>query len=1155
MVVRRSARYALWVTLMVTGALILTVGIFVFRAMTGPVSLGLLTPRLEAMINEGLKDIQLRFGDSVIEWSEGRSVAHLQFIDVEALDRKGNVIARVPRANVSLSGPALLNGEAAPTRVELIGASALIVRRADGGVQLGLQVDDTEKPSEATTSEGVSKAMLEAMLKPNPDDALSRNLTRFAVRDAKLTIFDQETKSYWTAEKGALTFDRKPGGVVVSVTAPLRLADKSTWVFTAAAHYKNGTEKVALEAAFNPVRLSLLSASGAGLKALNGINIPVKGNASCDLSMSGQLGQCKLHLNAGAGTLKLPALKKEPLEFKHADLTVNVDFPNKRYAIETAKWQGKTIRGQIGGEGVFEFAPDGALANLTADWTAKDVSVDAPNVFDGSLALETANLRANFNAASGRLTIEEILAKRGDFVLTLAGELQDNPVSMGVVLNGGFKQLTVSELKRLWPSGAAPGARDWISENVHEGLVREGTVAVNIPAGAAPEFVADEMMNIAFSIEGMRVTYLNGLPDVTNAKGSATLLGDTFKAEIAEAKIGTVQIKGGTVTIPELHSTNNVGTVTATASGPTKDLLLIIDKPRLGYPTRYGIKAAEAGGTAEVQFSIGVPMLKEVKTEDIAIDVAAELKDIRLPVKEDMKITGGTFAINLDTKGMKAHGAVFVNQAPMGFTWTEDFTGTAPIGTRIDVTSTLNDAQRDSLGLGTSGYIEGKTKIIASFVGRGGKFTKAKLDANLETARLAIPELGWAKPEDANATLKADIVFKPEGGVEIANIDLQGQGVKAAGRVLMRGTEIAEADFTKILLGTRNDFAVTYRAQEDGPMFIDAKGRVIDAGGLFDGDDDEDAPKPKKDEKQRKRPLYIKASFDTAYLQGDVAYTGLKLDYGDDGQRLTSFKIDAGPDASKIRGELTRAPDNSRHLKFQTGDAGRFVKGVTGFRSLIGGDLTLNVDLSPLPRIGVAPSRAETAFDGTLKIENFTIVDQPFFARLLSAGSFTGLGDLLRGEGVTFTKLEQPFQGRGDRLTLTNGRAAGPSIGLTTQGTIDRDTDKIDLNGTIVPLYGLNSMFEDIPLIGDILQSRKGEGIFGVTYGVSGEVNELRVAVNPISMLAPGFLRQVFQMGPTPQAEAPMMPAPAPTITAPAQPPQPARPEAQNALTPTTKTN
>ena len=202
--VRRSAKIALRVGAVALGVLLIASAIFVWRAMTGPVSLGLLTPRLEAMINSGLKDFQLRFGDSIIEWSESRDIAFLQFVDVEALDRNGAVIARVPRAKLTLSGPALLNGEVAPTNVELVGASALMVRRADGGVQLGFQVDGAkaEKPKADASSEGMTKAILSAMLAPKPTDSLSRYLKRFAVTDAKLTIFDEGTRSYWSAEIG-----------------------------------------------------------------------------------------------------------------------------------------------------------------------------------------------------------------------------------------------------------------------------------------------------------------------------------------------------------------------------------------------------------------------------------------------------------------------------------------------------------------------------------------------------------------------------------------------------------------------------------------------------------------------------------------------------------------------------------------------------------------------------------------------------------------------------------------------------------------------------------------------------------------------------------------------------------------------------------------
>ena len=99
--VRRSASIALRIAAIAFGVLVVVAGFFAWRIFSGgPVSLSLLNSRLEAMINSGLKGVQLSIGDSVIEWSKDNKLAHLQFIDVEAVDGTGNVIARVPRANV-----------------------------------------------------------------------------------------------------------------------------------------------------------------------------------------------------------------------------------------------------------------------------------------------------------------------------------------------------------------------------------------------------------------------------------------------------------------------------------------------------------------------------------------------------------------------------------------------------------------------------------------------------------------------------------------------------------------------------------------------------------------------------------------------------------------------------------------------------------------------------------------------------------------------------------------------------------------------------------------------------------------------------------------------------------------------------------------------
>jgi hypothetical protein len=110
------------------------------------------------------------------------------------------------------------------------------------------------------------------------------------------------------------------------------------------------------------------------------------------------------------------------------------------------------------------------------------------------------------------------------------------------------------------------------------------------------------------------------------------------------------------------------------------------------------------------------------------------------------------------------------------------------------------------------------------------------------------------------------------------------------------------------------------------------------------------------------------------------------------------------------------------------------------------------------------------------------------------------------------------------KIKLTEARAWGPSMGLTADGTIDQTNDTMVLTGTLVPAYAINSVLGNIPLLGQLLVGRKGEGVFGVTYRMSGPISEPNIEINPLSALTPGFLRRIFEFGdkpPAPGAEPP----------------------------------
>ena len=146
------------------------------------------------------------------------------------------------------------------------------------------------------------------------------------------------------------------------------------------------------------------------------------------------------------------------------------------------------------------------------------------------------------------------------------------------------------------------------------------------------------------------------------------------------------------------------------------------------------------------------------------------------------------------------------------------------------------------------------------------------------------------------------------------------------------------------------------------------------------------------------------------------------------------------------------------------------------------------------------------------------MVNQSFLDRIFSAGSLTGVGDLLGGSGITVDKLDVPFSSKNEVISIKDSIFSGPAVGGTIDGYVDRPNNQVALKGAIAPAYGINSIVSNIPLLGDVLASKKGEGIIGVaTYSATGNADEPNISVNPLSALAPGILRRIFQ-GPMPNA-------------------------------------
>jgi hypothetical protein len=135
-------------------------------------------------------------------------------------------------------------------------------------------------------------------------------------------------------------------------------------------------------------------------------------------------------------------------------------------------------------------------------------------------------------------------------------------------------------------------------------------------------------------------------------------------------------------------------------------------------------------------------------------------------------------------------------------------------------------------------------------------------------------------------------------------------------------------------------------------------------------------------------------------------------------------------------------------------------------------------------------------------------------AQILSGLSVVGALEQMQGAGIRFTDLRADFRLSRDAAVIDAASAAGPAIGVSLDGAVDFARRSMDLQGVVSPIFFLNRAGS--------FMTRRGEGLIGVSYSVTGPFDGPRVAVNPLSVLTPGFLREMFRR------DRARMPEPAP---------------------------
>ena len=390
------------------------------------------------------------------------------------------------------------------------------------------------------------------------------------------------------------------------------------------------------------------------------------------------------------------------------------------------------------------------------------------------------------------------------------------------------------------------------------------------------------------------------------------------------------------------------------------------------------------------------------------------------------------------------------------------------------------------------------------------KASAGRIDFDFARADLSMSHTDWRKPTGQAAMLSVDFVANGDGPVRLARISGQGPSmdIEGSGQLAANG-QIALLDLTRTRLNGLIDAAVRMTHDAQGENLV-IKGKWLDVRRMIA--DLTDNPAGSGGANAASEPMRVEADVEGLRFSDGLPLrsTSIRGVWGAPAQRrLDVTAILSG--GAKVWGRLYPANGGTAVLA-QTGDAGEAAQTLFNITTLRGGTATINGKL------------VEGGADLNLEMKNVRMVKAPTMREILTEASLKSVNETLNTEGVLFTTVVAPVKLRDHRLLVGESRATGPSLGVTAKGVADLQKGTLDFEGTMAPVYGLNAAIGHVPVIGQILTSRKGEGVVGLAYRAKGPFDKPQISVNPLSLMTPGILRRLFE-GSTP-SQAPTAPPP-----------------------------
>jgi hypothetical protein len=1128
-----------------------------------PVSMSFLVPPIEKAVNLTLSGHRFDIGNAVLRRSGSWLGIEFRLTDVRLLDDTNSPVIESPFASADVNLRALLLGRFAASHIDLIGPRLYLQYSEERGLALAFadpreSKDDLEHGAKADPqafARGADRQVQNSPsaapdLRPQIQDGVidrtrgravsmthalndlfsktrrgqSAYLKSFGIQDA-LVYFDQGDRiTSWTipAAEIALKHDGADSAADghISIQAP---GGVFKLMFSASQSRRSG--QLALSLTTQDLVPRAFSAEFPGLRLLKLLDMPVSVSADMNLAGNGDILGATMHATLKEGHFYAPWNQTHPAQIDHGELKLS--YSREQGLIQLSESEISWGESRVELNGVLQRQREtGFWAFLLG---SEDLALGAEQYGLPVIPLDRMQAQGRYDPARGAIELDRFLLQAADAHIVLAGNIVQGRTSPAIRLTGRVSPMPIAFFKLIWPKFIAHGARDWIGYRVPAGRIAGGELNVDIPANLLASLesgghLPPEAVDFRLALENLQIHYITDLPPMHVPRGTAHVAGQRFffnvpSAQVSAAPGETVNFSDGQFIVGDLRPVIPRGEIHFKSEAGAGAVLKLLDHPKLGYVSALQMPIPEVSAKVASTFSIAMPLIQGLKFKDMKLNGRSQLTNTRATgLPGGFGVHGGSLDFNVTEKAIEARGELKMNGFPVLVAWQRIFDAPAGRQPPLRLRTVLDEKARSELGLHVEHLLRGGAPAELTVNFRAEQKPQLRFEFNLSDADILMASLGWRKPPGQRAVLTFDLEPDDAGAFELRNINLLGDELSVQGTVSIDARRQPVAfNFPVVALNPQTQMAMNGALGSNNIWKVRVKGRSYDGRRLFRSL----FSAGKVAENQPQLPegspgLDIDAEIETVLGFFDTTLRNIKMTAQRRDNRLSSLELHGQLNGDRpLAARIQTQTGQTRQMLAEATDAGAAFRLVGFYPSARGGEVSLKVDLD---------GKGATQKSGILYASNFIIADDQVVDEVLaSAKKQRGpqRASQQAYQRLQFDRMRVPFSVGEGRFVLHDAAINGPVLGATMRGTIDFNSERINLSGTYVPFYGLNGALGLVPILGDLLISRDGEGLFGITFAVKGPTSRPDVLVNPMSMVAPGFLRQLFEFDQTEQRNIP----------------------------------